>query len=183
MPLSAAAASDPLALRAAFGGIPQGVSAIGALDRGGRPRGLAASSFTSVSLDPPLVSVCMANTSTTWPVLRALPAIGVSVLSDTQAEASRALAARLPDRFADIHWYATAAGAVLLEEAVLRMECTLEAEVPAGDHTLVLLRIDAYEADPARAPLVFHASRFRRLEAPDHEQSRRLEALDDGQSR
>lgn len=166
VPLSAAA-SDPLALRAAFGGIPQGVSAVGALDPAGRPRGLAASSFTSVSLDPPLVSVCMANTSTTWPVLRSLPAIGVSVLSDTQAGTSRALAARIPDRFAEIRWYATAAGAVLLDEAVLRMECTLEAEVPAGDHTLVLLLIGGYEADPDRAPLVFHASKFRKLELSD----------------
>lgn len=162
-PVPLSAADNPLALRAAFGGIPQGVSAVGALDSAGRPRGLAASSFTSVSLEPPLVSVCMANTSTTWPVLRALPAIGVSVLADTQAEASRALAARIPDRFADIRWNATAAGAVLLDDAVLRMECTLEAEVPAGDHTLVLLRIGGYETDPDRTPLVFHASRFRKL--------------------
>lgn len=70
-----AAFSDAARLRQAFGFFPSGVTAVCGL-ADGRPAGLTASSFTSVSLDPALVSVCLAKTSTTWPVLRRLPGLG-----------------------------------------------------------------------------------------------------------
>ncbi|MHA6761421.1 flavin reductase family protein [Streptacidiphilus sp. PAMC 29251] len=156
--------AEPAALRAAFACIPQGVTALCALDESGTPRGITASSLTTVSLDPPLISVAMAHTSTTWPRLRHLPRLGVSVLADDQNETCRALAARTQDRFADIDWHATDHGAVLLGDAVLWMDCTIEDAMPAGDHQIVLLRIHALSAQPDREPLVFHASRFRRLQ-------------------
>src|SRR5918997_4998820 len=75
--------ADPQELRRAYGCFPSGVTAICTLVDGA-PDGMAASSFTSVSLDPPLVSVCVQNTSTTWPRLRHLPRLGVSVLAESQ---------------------------------------------------------------------------------------------------
>ncbi|MFB6552472.1 MULTISPECIES: flavin reductase family protein [unclassified Streptomyces] len=154
---------DPGELRAAFACVPQGVTAVCARDNTGTPQGIAASTFTPVSLDPPLISLCVANTSTTWPKLRTLPRIGVSVLAHTQNDICRALAARTDDRFVGIEHHTTDEGAVLLHGAVLWMDCTLEAEMPAGDHQIALLRIQAITAEPARDPLVFHGSRFRHL--------------------
>ncbi len=159
------APADPAALRAAYACIPQGVTAVCALDSTRAPRGITASSLTTVSLDPPLICVAMARTSTTWPFLRTRPRLGVSVLSHTQNETGRILGARTPDRFAGIDWHSTEHGAVLLHGAVLGMECTIESELPAGDHQIVLLRIHKLSAHPDQDPLVFHASRFRRLQA------------------
>ncbi|NED85961.1 flavin reductase family protein, partial [Streptomyces sp. SID11233] len=96
-------------LRRAFGCFPSGVTALCAR-RGGHPLGLAASSFTSVSMDPPLVSVCVQHTSTTWPKLRALPRLGVSVLAEGQDEICGRLASRSGDRFAGVDWCASASG-------------------------------------------------------------------------
>ena len=159
------APADPAALRAAYACIPQGVTAICSLDSTGAPLGITASSLTTVSLDPPLICVAIGHTSTTWPLLRARPRLGVSVLSHTQNETGRTLAARTHDRFAGIDWHSTERGAVLLNGAVLWMECAIDSELPAGDHQIVLLRIHNLSAQPGRDPLVFHASRFRRLQA------------------
>ena len=153
---------DPMRLREAFSTFPSGVTAVAALV-GGAPVGLAASSFTSVSLDPPLVSVCIAHISTTWPVLRAAEMFGLSVLSADQEQACRQLSAPNTDRFADLDWHSTAAGAVLLDGATAWLECSIEAEHRAGDHDIVVLGVHDHRADHDIHPLVFHGRRFRRL--------------------
>lgn len=155
---------DPAELRRVFGAFPSGVIAIAALIDGA-PVGIAASSFTSVSLDPPLVSICVANTSTTWPLLSGVSRFGVSVLAADQAEAGRQLAARNSDRFANLDWRATPDGAVLLEGASAWLHCSTHAVYPGGDHDIVVLRVHDLDADHAIRPLVFHASKFHRLEA------------------
>jgi flavin reductase (DIM6/NTAB) family NADH-FMN oxidoreductase RutF len=149
-------------LRHAFAAYPSGVAAIAGLVDG-VPVGLAASSFTSVSLDPPLVAVCIARTSTTWPILRLATRIGVSVLAEGQGNAARALAARTDDRFAELAWHADPDGAVLLDHCTLWLTCTLESELPAGDHEIALLRITELQVFPDIAPLIFHGSSFRQL--------------------
>jgi flavin reductase (DIM6/NTAB) family NADH-FMN oxidoreductase RutF len=154
---------QPDLLRRTFAAFPSGVTAIAAVVDGS-PLGIAASSFTSVSLEPPLVSVCVAHSSTTWPVLRQVARFGVSVLSAGQEQACRQLSARHGDRFADLGWRVTADGAVLLDGASAWLECSTEAEYRAGDHDIVVLRVHDLEADDTVGPLVFHASRFRRLE-------------------
>lgn len=156
-------ALDAHQLRRVFGAFPTGVTALAALIDD-RPVGIAASSFTSVSLDPPLVSVCVARTSTTWPVLVHAARYGVSVLSAEQERAGRQLAVRGGDRFADLRWHATADGAVLLDDASAWLECSIHQQITAGDHDVILLRVHAVDADAAIMPLVFHASQFRRLE-------------------
>jgi flavin reductase (DIM6/NTAB) family NADH-FMN oxidoreductase RutF len=150
-------------LRRVFGAFPTGVTAIAALVDGA-PAGLAANSFTSVSLDPPLLSVCVAHTSTTWPVLADRARLGVTVLGAEQEAACAQLAARTGDRFAGLDWHATDDGAVLLDGGSAWFDCSIEQHVRAGDHDIVLLRIHALDADHSVPPLVFHASRFRRLE-------------------
>ncbi|MFB7032214.1 MULTISPECIES: flavin reductase family protein [unclassified Streptomyces] len=149
-------------LRQAFGCFPSGVTALCG-EQDGRPMGLAASSFTSVSMEPPLVSVCIQHTSTTWPKLREQPRLGLSVLAEGQDEICARLASRTGDRFAGINWFATGYGSVFVDDATLWLECTIEDEVPCGDHDIVVLRIHGLSADPDTSPLVFHGSKFRRL--------------------
>jgi flavin reductase (DIM6/NTAB) family NADH-FMN oxidoreductase RutF len=155
--------TDAAELRRVFGCFPSGIAAVCTLAADGQPTGMAVSSFTSVSLDPPLVSVCVQDSSTTWPVLRKAPRLGVSVLAEGQDAAARALAARGVDRFADLSWTATEEGAVVLHGAAAWLDCEIEVEHTAGDHLLVLLRVRGLVGDPGHPPLVFHASRFRGL--------------------
>jgi flavin reductase (DIM6/NTAB) family NADH-FMN oxidoreductase RutF len=156
----------PDVLRRAFASFPSGIAAVAAL-RDGRPRGLAASSFTSVSLDPPLVSVCIARTSTTWPALRTAPRLGLSVLAQEHGHVARSLAAKGIDRFAEVSWERTPRGAVFVHGSALWLDCTRYDEFPAGDHEIVLLCIQQLWTYPEVSPLVFHGSKFRRLRTAD----------------
>lgn len=153
---------DGRALRRGFGAFPTGVAALAALVDG-EPVGMAVSSFTSVSLDPPLVSICAATTSQTWRRLRTADHVGVSVLSAAQEHACAQLASRGVDRFAGLPWHAAGDGAVLLGGASAWFECSVESEILAGDHVIVVLHIRRFGVDPQLPPLVFHASRYRRL--------------------
>jgi flavin reductase (DIM6/NTAB) family NADH-FMN oxidoreductase RutF len=150
---------DPATLRRVLGAYPTGVTALAALIDG-EPVGMAANSFTSVSLDPPLVSVCVATTSSTWPKLRRATRLGVSVLSHEQEAASRSLASRGVDRFAGLSWHATEDGAILLDGASAWFDCAVEREIRAGDHEIVLLNVHGLGTDPLTPPLVFHGSRL-----------------------
>jgi flavin reductase (DIM6/NTAB) family NADH-FMN oxidoreductase RutF len=158
----ATAVADSTELRRMFSCFPSGVTAVCGFT-GQAPAGMTANSFTSVSLAPPLISVCIANTSRTWPLLRELPVLGISVLSAAQQAACRSLAAPTGDRFAAVPWHRTGSGAVLIDGAVSWLECTVEDELPAGDHTIALLRVRAMAGEPEQPPLVFHGSRFRTL--------------------
>lgn len=162
------AALDGRTLRKAFGCFPSGVTAVCALV-GGEPVGMAVSSFTSVSLTPPLLSVCIQESSSTWPRLRDLKRLGLSVLAEDQDAACRRLADKDRDRFAGVHWRATPDGAVFVDGASAWFECSLSTELPGGDHTIALLEIHRLRTDPATSPLVFHGSRFRRLEPNDEQ--------------
>jgi flavin reductase (DIM6/NTAB) family NADH-FMN oxidoreductase RutF len=156
-------AVDPDALRRVFAAFPTGVTAVAALVDGA-PVGLAANSFTSVSLDPPMVSVCVAHSSTTWPALRTVARCGVSILGAHHEEACRQLSARGTDRFAALDWRAAADGAVVISGGSAWFDCSIERHIPAGDHDIVLLRVHDLDVDSTVAPLVFHGSQFRRLE-------------------
>jgi flavin reductase (DIM6/NTAB) family NADH-FMN oxidoreductase RutF len=153
---------DERRLREAFGHFPSGVVAVAALVDGA-PVGLAASSFTSVSLDPPLVSVSVANTSRTWPVLSAAPRLGVTVLAAHHGDACRRLAGPVEHRFDGLAWTVRPQGAVVLDDGLAQFDCSIHREVEAGDHTIVLLELHAVaEHVPAEpdAPLLFHRSRL-----------------------
>jgi flavin reductase (DIM6/NTAB) family NADH-FMN oxidoreductase RutF len=157
------AALSPAELRSVFAAFPTGVAAVAALI-GGAPAGLTASSFVPVSLDPPLVSVCIARASTTWPGLRTAARLGISVLGYHQGAIGRQVSASGGERFAGLSWRATAQGAVLLPESSAWFDCSIEREIPAGDHDIVLLGVHDLGAT-AVMPLVFHGSTYRTLEA------------------
>jgi flavin reductase (DIM6/NTAB) family NADH-FMN oxidoreductase RutF len=153
---------DHAVLRRAYGCFPSGVTAICAL-RDGEPVGMVASAFTAVSLTPPLVSVCIQDSSATWPRLRDRSRLGVSVLAASHDDACLSLSRKTGDRFAGVEWEPTPDDAVFVNGATVWLHCSVDKEIPAGDHTIALLRVHGLRAEPAAAPLVFHGSRFRRL--------------------
>ena len=156
--------SESMDIRKAFSTFPSGVAALGAVVDNA-PKGLVASTFTAgVSLDPPLVSVAVQNSSTTWPFLRRADRIGVSVLGIDQEPICRQLASKKPDKF-DLISYTTPGGkAVRLPGCVLWLECSLFVEYPAGDHTVALLEVHYADMDIEKSPLIFHESTFKSLD-------------------
>lgn len=162
---------DPHTLRAAFGAFPSGVVAVAAQVQG-RLVGIAASSFTSVSLEPPLISFSVAHTSTTWPTLRDAGHLGISVLADHHDVVCRQLAGPVEQRFAGLPFRSTGDGAVLLDEAVATFDCSIRDEVEAGDHVIVVLELHAVSDGGGSSPLVFHRSGFKKLSADDLDQTK-----------
>ena len=155
---------DTASLRRAYGCFPSGVTAVCAM-LDGAPVGMVASSFTAVSLRPPLVSVCIQDTSRTWPKLCGRPMLGVSVLAAAHGTACKSLSRKEGDRFAGVEWDIADDGAVFVHGATAWLGCSVQAELPAGDHTIALLRIHGLRARPEALPLVFHGSRLRTLAA------------------
>lgn len=160
---------DPQRLREAFGIFPSGVVAVAA-EVDDVPVGLAASSFTSVSLDPPLVSFSIRTASKTWPDLRRASRLGVTILADHHGAFARQLAGDPEHRFDNVALLLGPGGAITLPDGLAQFDTTIYREVEAGDHTVVLLRLHAVRhADVAigdPGPLVFHRSRFDSLLAP-----------------
>ncbi|WP_232676415.1 flavin reductase family protein [Nocardioides sp. R-C-SC26] len=155
---------DPRRLRDAFGVFPSGVVAVAAQVEG-RLVGLAASSFTSVGIEPPLVSFSIARASKTWPDLRRSAHVGVTILAEHHGAVCRQLAGDVDRRFDGVPVTVTDEGAVTLDEGIAAFDCTVYREVEAGDHTIVLLELHAvrYAADDPGSPLVFHRSGFGRV--------------------
>jgi len=155
---------DPVAVRQAFAHYPSGVVAL-VSETGGELTGMVASSFTvGISADPPLVSVAIQRTSTSWPRLHDAARIGVSVFSADQEGLARQMAG--PDRaarFTGVDLVEDRSEARFILGAAGWFDCILYDEVPAGDHTIALLEVVGVQADPKKSPVVFHASSFRRM--------------------
>lgn len=130
--------------------------------------GMAANSFTSVSLAPPLIALCAAHNSTTWPAIRAAGGFAVTILREDHEEVCRTFATRGADRFAGRDWVRTPAGHPLLADGLGWLDCTIEQIHPAGDHELVIARAAEWSTTDAGdtasgGPLVFHSGRYARL--------------------
>ena len=144
--------------RQVLGHLPTGVTVMTA--DGESPVGMAANSVTSVSLDPPMVLVCPAKSSSTWPLVRAVGRFCVNVMAGHHEAVCRQFAVKdAADRFAGVGWHPRPAGPAL-DEAVAWIECEITAEHEAGDHTVVLAEVVAMEARSDRPPLVFFQGRY-----------------------
>jgi 3-hydroxy-9,10-secoandrosta-1,3,5(10)-triene-9,17-dione monooxygenase reductase component len=119
------------------------------------PLGLAANAFTSVSLDPPLVLVCMAHTSSTWPKIRRSGAFAVNFLSEEQEEVCRRFGERGADRFAGLGWRPGDTGSPVFSDALAYVECHIEVEYAGGDHVIVVGRVVDLGVIQEGRPLIF----------------------------
>ncbi len=151
---------EPNILRAVLAQWASGVVVVTTARADGGRHGMTASSFTSVSLDPPLISICLASTSTTCRMIRASGVFAVNVLGhDHEAIGRRfaSVAGSAPaDRFSTGHWDTARTGAAVLTDAVAWLDCALTDCHTAGDHTIVVGSVqDAATPRPA-APLIYH---------------------------
>jgi 3-hydroxy-9,10-secoandrosta-1,3,5(10)-triene-9,17-dione monooxygenase reductase component len=151
---------DAGAFRDALGRFATGVAFVTAAPDGG-PAGLVVNSLTSVSLDPPLVAFCPARASFTWARMRRTGWFGVNVLGRRHERfATRATPAGA-DRFAGLHWEPGPGGVPLLTDALAALACEIATVHPAGDHWIVVGRVEEIRVEPAEDPLVFFAGAFR----------------------
>ncbi|TQL02799.1 flavin reductase family protein [Cellulomonas sp. SLBN-39] len=128
----------------------------------GHRHGFTANSVTSVSMDPPLVLVCLADTAECHDAFWATDCVAVNVLADDQAHLSTVFATRGADKFAAATFHAGATGAPVLEGATLTLEGRVHERTTAGDHTMILVEVTAV-AQGDRTPLTYQGRRFRRL--------------------
>jgi 3-hydroxy-9,10-secoandrosta-1,3,5(10)-triene-9,17-dione monooxygenase reductase component len=142
---------DPARFRTVLGHFATGVTIV----TGGGPAGVAANSFTSVSLDPPLVLVCMAHASRTWPRIRETGAFAVNFLGEGQEEMGRRFGALGTDRFSGVGWDAGVTGSPVLQESLAFVDCRIEAEYEAGDHVIVVGRVVDLGVVQEGRPLIF----------------------------
>ena len=154
-----APALDARTFRAALGRFATGVAFVTAAP-GGEPAGLVVNSLASVSLDPPLVSFCPSRSSLTWCRMRQARHFGVSVLARGHEAFARRATPPGADRFAGVEWTLGRTGAPVLAGALADLECELVAEHPAGDHWIVVCRVDEARFAPVGEPLVFFAGAF-----------------------
>lgn len=144
--------------RKVLGHLPTGVTVITADTRAGRT-GMAANSVTSVSLDPPLILLCPAKSSTTWPLIRDAGRFCVNVMAGHHHELAQTFSRKGVDRFAGVTVLERPAGPAL-EDAVAWLECELREEHDAGDHTVAIAEVLELEAASDRSPLVFFQGRY-----------------------
>lgn len=151
----------PEQMRHTLAGFSTGLSVVAA-EVDGQVVGMPANSLVSVSLDPPLVMLSFAHTSTTWPVLLRAERWGISVLGVGQEEVLRSLRRPASARFDGIE-VEVRGQAVFVGGALATIEVLPRTAVEAGDHTVMLLDVVALDRDEEREPLVFFGSRVRRL--------------------
>ena len=130
---------DPAVYRQTLGHFATGVTVITATD--GEPVGMAVNSFTSVSLDPPLVLFCAAHSSSTWPRIESAGVFCVNVLAQDQEQVSRAFAQKDADRFDAVGFRRGVTGSPILNDSLAYVDCEIEAKHEAGDHVLVVGRV------------------------------------------
>ena len=125
------------------------------MEASGAPVGMVVGSFTSVSLDPPLVAFFPAKSSSSWPRIEAVGKFCVNILASDQQPLCRQIAAPGPDKFAGIVHRVSANGSPILDDVVAWIDCALDAVHEAGDHYIVLGKVVALEVDRPERPLLF----------------------------
>lgn len=152
---------DPQAFRQALGSFATGVTIITTRDKEGEPLGLTASSFNSVSLDPPLVLWSLAKNAYSLPVFREAEHWAVHILSSAQADLSNRFAQRGEDKFAGIDIEAGAGDTPLLKDCSARFQCKTAFQYEGGDHVIFVGEVIDFDQSDT-APLVFHGGRYAR---------------------
>ena len=155
--------SDPRTLRDALGCFATGVTVVTCIDGAGNPIGLTANSFTSLSLDPPLLLVCVAKASATAAALTNAAQFAVNVLQTCQQPASTTFSTRGEDRFGQTEWSLGEHGAPVLMDSLSVFECRRSAVHDGGDHHILVGEVIKASFEPGLDPLLYFRGSYRRL--------------------
>lgn len=153
-------AIDSAAFRQVLGAYPTGVCAITALDADNRPVGMVVGTFTSVSLDPPLVGFLPDKNSTSWPQIEAAGHFCVNVLGSDQQDVCRKVAAKGTEKFAGIDYKLSLHNLPTIAGALAWIECSIHSVTEAGDHWFVLGNVLGLETSHDGDPMLFHRGRY-----------------------
>ena len=142
--------------RRVMSGLAAGVAVVTTTDEHGEPRGLTTTAVTGVSLDPPLVLVCVGWDSRTLPAIRHSRRFAVNFVGASSVGLAALFASKADDKFERAHWRAGHGGAPILEhDAVAWLECRLLTEVEAGDHAVLIAHVEHGDAAGDRLPLTY----------------------------
>lgn len=150
---------DAAEFRKVLGQFATGVTIITARDDD-EPAGVAANSFTSVSMDPPLVLFCVAQSSSTWPRIERARKFAVNILGEHQEEVCRLFATKGADRFAQVAWHVGVGGSPVLDDCIAYLDCEFWAEYDGGDHIIVVGRVLDLGVNHDAGPLVFYQGQY-----------------------
>jgi flavin reductase (DIM6/NTAB) family NADH-FMN oxidoreductase RutF len=157
---------DPAQFRQVLSHYPTGVAVITALDADGAPLVLVVGSFTSVSLDPPLVGFLPDKRSTTWPLIHETGRFAVNILGSDQTDLCRQLAGK-GDKMAGVAWHTSANDLPVIEQALVSIECKIAWVHEAGDHHFVLGQVLAMAVQRDGDPMLFHRGQYGGFAARD----------------
>lgn len=156
-------AIDPTHFREVLGQYPTGVCVVAARPGDGPPVGMAVGSFTSVSLDPPLIAFMPAKSSTTWPRIERVGHFCVNVLAAEQEPICRRFASKLLDKFEGLEYRAAGSGSPILRDVVAWIDCDIQDVVDAGDHYIVIGAVRELQVERPGPPLVFFQGGYGRF--------------------
>lgn len=154
------ASIDPADFRNVLGCYPTGVCVITAMGADGQPAGMVVGTFTSVSLDPPLVGFLPDKGSSSWPKIEEAGRFCVNVLGSNQQALCRQVAARGPEKFTGVDYTVSDNNVPVLAGAIASIECTIRSVTEAGDHWFVLGDVLRLEAGREDDPMLFHRGRY-----------------------
>jgi flavin reductase (DIM6/NTAB) family NADH-FMN oxidoreductase RutF len=149
--------------RAVLGRFATGVSIVTARDPAGRDHGMTVNAFSSLSLEPPMILVCIGNDATMAPVMQTATTFTVNILNDGQESLSRRFAGEVDDRFADIESGRSGLDNVMLRNSLGGVDCRVVARHPAGDHVIVVGLVESAWAQEGR-PLLYYRGGYAELE-------------------
>ncbi|MEM6634615.1 MAG: flavin reductase family protein [Pseudomonadota bacterium] len=157
---------DQKEFRTALGNFATGVVIVTTMSDG-LPEGMTIGAFTSVSLAPPLVAFLPAQSSVTWPKIRAAGKFAINILSNDQEGTCMAFARTSGTKFDGVNWDMSHNGTPHLAGALAWLDCTLDQVFSAGDHDIALGRVVSLTHGDAGAPLVFYRGKFHNIHAQD----------------
>lgn len=149
--------------RAVLGRFASGITVITARGADGAPHGMTVSAFSSLSLDPPLVLVCIGKEATMAPMLATAESFAVNILSEGQEALSRRFAGKVDDRFAGVGYDEGRLGDPILDEVLAWMQCRIVARHPAGDHVILVGQVEQAGARDGK-PLLYYRGGYATLE-------------------
>lgn len=153
---------DPATFRRVLGTFASGVTVV-TVEYEGVYHGSTVASFCSLSLDPPLVLVCLAQNSANHLLIEQAGRFAVNILGQDGEALSRHFASRQPDKFATVPFWLGQTGVPLLEAAIATLECRLVSQFPGGDHSIFVGEVLATTVQDAAAPLLYFRSSYHQL--------------------
>ncbi|MCC2646104.1 MAG: flavin reductase [Rickettsiaceae bacterium] len=155
---------EPKQFKSVLGGFATGITVVTVEDADGALHGFTASSFTSVSLEPPLILFCLHNDSSTLPVLNEQKKCAISILSEQQSAISENFAYKRGNKFNDIDYYLSSTLKYpIITNALGWLECTINNTHLAGDHTVFICEVIALDRNKEKEPLIHYSGKYSKL--------------------